>query len=170
MKFEINKTPSDFAHFCFYVNYKKRWKRMIFIVAFTVFLIHLLITRDLSIHFLTSIILLIGESILFIGVYALLIGINFLNWKRVPLKGGIFLGTKVFEITDEGFSEEGQTCKTFQKWEGIQSIESNQKLILLFVDATMAHVIPKREFTSVEEQTLFIETIKNKVNLAKHKA
>lgn len=84
--------------------------------------------------------------------------------KRIPKEDGGALGEHKFRISDEGLWESTEYNESLFKWSGIKSIVSNKKYIFIFIDTHMGHIIPKRYFDSEEDCSLFLETLKSKIN------
>lgn len=97
---------------------------------------------------------------------ALLLGLLFDIFAYFFLKGFIWimpsnkpglLGEHFIEITDAGLRETTAVNDSFYYWEGIQSIKQDSKYIYIFVNSIMAHIIPKRSFSTRQDAELFFK-------------
>lgn len=123
---------------------------MILIVAFPI--IHGLMIGD---SLLVIIIKCITYLLIWCGV--LYIGIRWLAKASTDSKAGI-MGKHEIEIYPDHLIERTSVNNTSFTWEGIRTIQANKEYILIFVNKSAAHIIPKRAFQSIEEAELFFIT------------
>jgi hypothetical protein len=71
------------------------------------------------------------------------------------------LGDHTIILSDEGVVERTSVNESFNKWEGIRSIEQNEGYIFIFLNQTMAHIIPKRSFPSSAVASSFLQEAQN---------
>ncbi|MEZ8059774.1 YcxB family protein [Vibrio splendidus] len=92
--------------------------------------------------------------ILFSGFIYNLINIRELS---VPNEGGIIIGDKNIELTEEGIHEVNPFGSCFYKWEAVESVEDNCGDVYIFVDKLAALIIPSDSFESqIEEEKLVL--------------
>ena len=76
-----------------------------------------------------------------------------------PKEDGIMLGDKTIEISEEGIRETQTLTQSFYSWTCVESVEENKGDLYLFLDNTLALIIPKTAFSSVKEKEEFRELI-----------
>ncbi len=62
-----------------------------------------------------------------------------------------FLGRHVIKIGSDGLTESTSVNQSFHSWKGIKLIKQNENYIFIFIDKAIAHIIPKRCFSSKKE-------------------
>ncbi|MGF7050838.1 hypothetical protein J2T13_005389 [Paenibacillus sp. DS2015] len=93
--------------------------------------------------------------------------INYFAYKRIKQRikkllednKGI-LGVHEIEITNEELKWRNSVTEGSTKWEGINSIEEDKDYFYIFIDKIMAHIIPKRTFTTQVDMNRFLDQIK----------
>jgi hypothetical protein len=68
-----------------------------------------------------------------------------------------FLGEHTIVLSNEGVIESTSVNTGVHSWEGIRGIEQNEGYIYIFINQTMAHIIPKRYFDNFELATNFLQ-------------
>ncbi|MFA0709002.1 YcxB family protein [Vibrio sp. 10N.222.48.A3] len=107
-----------------------------------------------SFHLQTFLMTMILIFILFSGFIYNLIKIRELS---VPNEGGIIIGDKTIELTEEGIHEVNPFGSCFYKWEAVESVEDNSGDVYIFVDKLAALIIPSDSFESqIEEEKLVL--------------
>ena len=164
MEITVDITREDFGKFNTYVmrNNKaiKRFNLIIPIFLIVVFLLKNL--KDIT-NITFVVMLIIAVFVIYYVVMFFLNPLMSFAYKFIPLKDGAMLGEHKFRIADEGFWEIKANNETLTKWEGVKSIVENEKYIYIFIDAHMAHVIPKRCFNSEQEYLHFMTLLKQNV-------
>lgn len=160
----IEITRDDFANFHKYYFFKKGIKRRIYFVVLLSLLLPLYVGRDQPFHLFVYLITAIFCAIIYSLVFIVLMYFLTLWVKRQPSKNGSILGHKRFLLTDDGIREESESNTTEYKWNGIKSVESNEKYIFIFVDKMAGYIIPKRYFENEAEQITFIALIQSKIH------
>ncbi|OZB90139.1 YcxB family protein [Paenibacillus sp. XY044] len=69
----------------------------------------------------------------------------------------MLLGEHTITLADEGIIESTSVNESIHKWGGIRDIENNEDYIFIFLNQTMAHIIPKRAFPSTETAAVFLK-------------
>jgi hypothetical protein len=67
------------------------------------------------------------------------------------------LGEHTLILSDDGIIESTSVNEALNKWAGIRGIEQNDGYIFIFLNQTMAHIIPKRAFVDPEAASLFLQ-------------
>lgn len=107
-----------------------------------------------SFHLQTFLMTMTLIFILFSGFIYNLIKIRELS---VPNEGGIIIGDKSIELTEEGIHEVNPFGSCFYKWEAVESVEDNCGDVYIFVDKLAALIIPSDSFESqIEEEKLVL--------------
>lgn len=70
----------------------------------------------------------------------------------------------VLNVKDEGIFASSQAGQTLHKWSDIVRFYETDEHIFLYVTDKIAHVIPKRCFKNHEEETEFMDIIKEHLN------
>lgn len=86
----------------------------------------------------------------------LLVIANAVYWKKHQ---GV-VGEHTIKLTPEGLEESTLLNSGVHKWAGIHRVESNPRYLLIYVNESMAHIIPKRAFPSVAETERFEQRIR----------
>lgn len=68
------------------------------------------------------------------------------------------LGEHTIEINEAGLIEKTNVNDGFCSWAGVKDVLSNKYYIFIFIDTLMAHIIPKRAFSSEEEAENFYQS------------
>lgn len=92
--------------------------------------------------------------------------INYFVYKRMKQRiknllednKGI-LGEHELEITNEELRWRNSVTEGSTKWKGIKSIEEDDEYFYIFIDKIMAHIIPKRTFSTQVELNHFHDQI-----------
>jgi hypothetical protein len=84
---------------------------------------------------------------------------TFKKIERLPDKDGSILGAKKIIIDNDNFIQESDNNKSIQRLKSIKSIELSKKSIFVFIDNTVAYVIPKRFFDNDSEVQNFIKML-----------
>jgi hypothetical protein len=72
------------------------------------------------------------------------------------------LGEHTIILSDEEMIESTSVNKSVNSWDGIRGIEQNEGYIFIFVNQTMAHIIPKRAFVHLEAASHFLQEAQNR--------
>ncbi|MFQ3249278.1 MAG: hypothetical protein ACI9O6_001082 [Glaciecola sp.] len=105
------------------------------------------------------------SSAAFGAILPLIFVVNFvfnmikLQRQMQPKEDGIMLGDKTIEISEEGIRETQTLTQSFYSWTCVESVEENKGDLYLFLDNTLALIIPKTAFSSVKEKEEFRELI-----------
>lgn len=92
--------------------------------------------------------------------------------KREVRKSGIAPGINgvyckhSLEIDDLGFTEITKVNKSFNNWEGVESIRETESLVLITIRLGPIYFIPKREFEDDAQRLFFLETVEEHINKA----
>lgn len=70
------------------------------------------------------------------------------------------------EIQPESFYEETKYNKSYFYWNGIYKVVRRPGFVAVYVTPHMAHIIPKRAFSSKTQMSSFINECKNKLSAA----
>jgi len=97
------------------------------------------------------------------------LGLHWYSYKRfksrvlslVDDKPGL-LGEHTIMLSEEGIIESTSVNKGVHSWAGIRGIEQNEGYIFIFLNQTMAHIIPKRAFVSPEIASHFLQEAQNR--------
>jgi hypothetical protein len=97
------------------------------------------------------------------------LGLHWYSYKRfksrvlslVDDKPGL-LGEHTIKLSDEGITESTSVNEGIYNWDGIRSIEQNERYIFIFLNQTMAHIIPKRAFVDPESASLFLQEVQSR--------
>jgi hypothetical protein len=65
------------------------------------------------------------------------------------------LGEHYIEIHEKGIHETTAVNDDFRYWKGVCSIKQSNEYIFVFLESYMAHIIPKRSFSSLQEAGAF---------------
>ncbi len=75
--------------------------------------------------------------------------------NAMPDENGIVLGNKRLELTQEGIVEHSEFAQCKYKWAALQGVDEHQGNLYLFIDNSIAVVIPKTAFISEQERVDF---------------
>lgn len=82
-------------------------------------------------------------------------------WVRsLPRDDGAVLGWHRVALEEDGLHEETRVGTAFVKWSGVVEVRDAGDYILVFIDRSIAHVVPKRAFASGAEARHFLELAK----------
>lgn len=70
------------------------------------------------------------------------------------------------EIQPESFYEETKYNKSYFYWNGVHKVVRRLGFVAVYVTPHMAHIIPKRAFSSEAQMSSFINECKNKLSAA----
>ena len=73
------------------------------------------------------------------------------------------LGKHSLLLDDTGIVEETSVNKTVTRYEGVHRLEESDELLLVYLSANGAQIIPKRAFSSEREKDEFWDFLKRKV-------
>jgi hypothetical protein len=73
-----------------------------------------------------------------------------------PNKGS--LGEHTVIVTEESLLETTEVNEARWQWSGVERVEQNENYIFIFVGPNVAHIIPKRAFSTPELSTEFYDT------------
>lgn len=159
MELEYEFTLNDYADLTAYL-YKKNGIKILILVLLLLFILSWSSGSDVS----STIGYLIG--------YALVI---VLAWFFTPVitkfavqsllskyfKKGLLLGKKKITLTHEELILETEYSKNIYLWKGINSIESDKKLILIFSERILC--VPKRCFKDENDINLFLSYVQERI-------
>ncbi|MBJ9993632.1 YcxB family protein [Paenibacillus sp. S28] len=158
ISFDINK--EDYWKFNKHVimnnlKYKRRFLTSLILLPVVMSIIFMLMQLPTWYSWTAGIILGLG-----VHVY------SYKRFKRRVLsllddKPGL-LGEHTITLADEGIIENTSVNESIHKWPGIRSIEHNDEYIFIFLNQTMAHIIPKRAFESSETAAVFLKEAQSK--------
>jgi len=162
MEIEVDITRDDFKEFNKYA-FRKMDKT--FFIPFFLFLIaltslfHILTApnKQSAINGIISTIFII----LVFGIISRFVAL-FLT-RYTPLKKGATLGKHKFRISEEGVLESTEFNESLTKWDGIRSVEIKKNYIFVWIDRHMAHIIPKRFFSSDIDCQKFLSALNERV-------
>lgn len=164
MDIEVTITRTDFLELNKFVYFRNRLKRSFGIATF--FIVVWLYILNKNGPF--SIISILVQLVVFYACWGVLIFLlrQLAVWriKNSPDTNGALLGTKQYQLTDEGIKEITEISESLTKWKGIQKIEETSEYIFVFIDRIAAYVFPKRAFGSKEELDQFIEILTTRTN------
>ncbi len=164
MEINVDLTRDDFADFYNYYYLNRGLKKRIYIAIFIAFAIPLVVNNNMPFELFGYLRAVILTGLIFGAIYFGAMIILLKSTRILPSKNGSILGKKTFTITESGLLEESDSNTNLQKWQGIQSVESNDNSIFIFVDKIAAYVIPKRYFKDPNQQIEFVSIIKGKIN------
>lgn len=84
----------------------------------------------------------------------------------MPKREGCILGTREFEMTDDGFSESTAIGKSFIRWSAVEEIIEDSEGCYLFIDTILACIIPASAFSSEAEKRAFIAMVSERTGLS----
>lgn len=79
--------------------------------------------------------------------------------KNLPEDNKGILGVHELEVTEDAISWKNNVTASSVKWDAINSFEEDKDYFYIFLDKIMAHIIPKRIFTSQNEMNIFKDQI-----------
>jgi hypothetical protein len=96
---------------------------------------------------------------LIMWVFQLLFNIVYLYFGKNPS----ILTKHIVEIQDDAFYEETRFNRSYQYWSGIIKVVQYFGFIAIYINAHMAHIIPRRAFSSTEQRTQFLVALNEKL-------
>lgn len=152
MKIDIDINRTDYWNYNKYMIFnipKIRNTYIILLIAFPVFIIVLLsilLNNTITIYFSIF-------TGFFIGIIADIFWLYLVKRQimRFPDNKEGFLGKHTIEITESGVKELTSVNEGFTYWKGIKEIRQDKNNIYVIVDTLIAHIIPKRSFSSENE-------------------
>jgi hypothetical protein len=164
MEINIELTRQDYVDFNKYCFFKKRLKNYIFFMVVFSILLPLLFYINDEFYLTFYLIEVFSTAIVFSIFMSIAIYFSFKKIERLPAKDGSILGAKKIIIDNDNFIQESDNNKSIQKLKSIKSIELSKKSIFVFIDNTVAYVIPKRFFDNDSEVQNFIKMLKERIN------
>jgi len=167
MEISVELSRKDYSSYLRYYFLRKGIKKKMFLVIAII-----IVTTNLSIigkpfeitSFLGDLFSTLISIIFLLVLIGLIVGVII---RFMPMTDVKKIAKRKYTINKDGIAVETETSSIFQKWPGIKTIEQNKDLILLFVDGTGAHIIPKRYFESYDLINSFIAEIKEYKNALK---
>lgn len=148
-----------------------RINRRIYGIAFTILtLLSFWTAEDIS-TFLISMVPLVLFFLVWMGIASFLQprilrrSIRDLAQREVENRG--VLGKHSLTLDEAGIEEETAVNKTFTKYEGVNRLDETGELLLVFISASAAHIIPKRTFPSEREKDEFWNFLTAKLKAAR---
>ena len=171
MIYTVNTKKKDYDAFYAYVA-KKLMKPYFWLY----FLKNLFLWMIMGVFFMSFFQYLSGDSSKYFFHAVLMIGIpffiflllsNVINQKLVkcfhPNPDGIMLGSKQFEITEDGIKETHLYGNSFYKWTVVNSIEELDGTVYVFVDKVLALIFTPESFETSESKEELITAVKKYV-------
>lgn len=93
-------------------------------------------------------------------IFQLLFSVAFLYSQ----KNKSLLTKHIVELQNEAFYEETSFGRSYHYWTGIVKIVDRPKFVAVYINAQAAHIIPNRAFSSPEQRTKFVMTVREKLN------
>lgn len=173
MKIDFKLTKEDYIEFnTYHMEHSKVVKKSMFLQRYVVSLVYLIapfvFSRISDIPFLYWMIPFAIIYILWIVLYPK--RIRRLTGKRIKkmLEEGDnseFLGDQSIILTEEGIEKKSPTSERKNGWASVQRIEETKRLLMIYVSAVSAYLVPLNAFGSEEEKNLFINQIKSKMEI-----
>jgi len=158
LKVSFKLTEKDYINFNKFVFLQK--KKIIWILIFGSFFALFDIVRHPSEIFMVNLIMFFYvEVIFFISYYAMSYVIAKLYAKKKDIKKSLLCETDVI-LNEEGLIENTALNRSFFRWNGIKSVETNKNYIFIFINSLSAIIIPKRFFCSDSQFNTFLYTAK----------
>ena len=107
---------------------------------------------------------LIGLTIMGIS-YVTLITISKREARKVATtsgKNGVFCEHTV-TLDENGFTETTDVNRSFHAWEGVEKITGTPSYLTIHIRLGAGYFIPKRAFSSIEEQRAFVATVQKRL-------
>lgn len=83
--------------------------------------------------------------------------------NSMPKKDGIILGDKNLNLTDDGIEETSKYGRLFCKWCAVESVCEDKGNVYIFLDTTVAIILPESTFTNPDDRMIFIKFIMDKL-------
>lgn len=159
LSFEINR--EDYADFNKFHFLKTRLKRTILTGTITILALQLILNKDDFNLTATTI-----STLVCIILYFLIYYVFLNNTKNIPSDNGTILGQRDMEFADNEIRCKTDTSNTTSAWTTIKTLEKGRNSFYLYVDTNMAYIIPKRIFSSIDQQDKFEGFIMDKIKTA----
>ena len=78
----------------------------------------------------------------------------------MPKEPGVILGVREYEISEQGFYERTGHTEHFVRWAGVKAVEEYEGIYAVFIDTVAAFIIPRRAFSSSDEERAFISELR----------
>ena len=62
----------------------------------------------------------------------------------LPAEGGVLLGRRTYQLTEEGIRETSSSVDSLTRWSGVRGLEETDHHLFVMVDTCAALIIPKR--------------------------
>lgn len=111
-----------------------------------------------------------GALFIQLAMFLVLYSIFVHFWNRysrrimAPEQGGSLLGPHTFSLTPEGFEDRGNFSFSLTRWSGVQTIQETPGHLFVFIDKTVAHIIPRRAFATPEDYEEFVQALRRCVH------
>jgi hypothetical protein len=146
-----------------YLRTEKRNKMIIAATMFLSVLYLILVKNSLYSHFL-AILVIVFCALMFSG-YSSYMRRSIARKIRKEIKdqkNSGFIGNRRIEIEEFRISESGSNGDSSCLWTAVRAIEKNERLIIVYISAVSAYIIPRRVFKSQKEfddfYTMIMET------------
>ncbi|MCJ8270861.1 MAG: YcxB family protein [Psychrosphaera sp.] len=101
------------------------------------------------------------SAIVVVLIFVIFISLHFINLRSIrntlkPSKDGIFCGEHEFNFDDNGFHAQGEGYHSHYQWLIVKKTERVNGLVLIYLDAFQAIVIPERDLENPDELYQFI--------------
>jgi hypothetical protein len=154
----------------YFIEREDLWKGAKFISKRQTTRKRILIT--LAVFLLLNIFFLVREEypmffieIIFLAVYLPIVFYTRMRMKRLimnyPKENTGILGEHKILLLENGFNESTTVNDSFHSWKGVSRIDSNDEYIFIVIDNPHVHLIPKRNFNSLDDALKFEETMKD---------
>lgn len=144
------KQKFSYLNFCF----------LIFFAAYSVFLLEFYGGENRSFDWVSGGVAALPFLVLVI--YFLVVSARQMR-NYMPLENGVVLGSHIYEVGESGISEQANNYSSFTEWGAVKSLAANQGHIYLFLDTSIAHIIPKGSFADQIEENEFVRFANRKI-------
>ena len=156
MKVKVSLSVDDYWNFDKFMvlnSPKLRWKLLLSLGSMPATIIVLGIVLKLPVYYIVPLTVVVG-----LAFDILYLNLSKKRFEKKLQNNEGYLGEHTFEIGDEGIKE--TTCKRskFNKWTSIKHVTENIEYIYIFFEQTMAHIIPKKAFSSETEAREFFKS------------
>lgn len=169
IKIDFKITKEDYIEFnTYHMEHSPAVKKAIFIQRYIVSLVYLIapfvFSRISEIPFLFWMIPFAIIYILWVCFYPR--RIRRLTEKRIKkmLEEGDnseFLGDQCMTLTEEGVEKKSPTSERKNSWASVQRIVETKNLLMIYVSAVSAYLVPLRAFEKAEEKEVFLSFLKS---------
>lgn len=158
MEIEIELTLADWQRFHRYLLHRKQKTLKGFVSGGA--RNHLVVFVLLALIFMTLFAYLDRvhwPTAFFVGTVAIVVMalflINLLRLQRAlaPSEGGPFVGRHRFVFDSQGIHTAGDGYRSFHEWRIVKAVTRNDGLIMLFLDTTLAFILPEERLTAPDE-------------------